>query len=92
VKPNVIMIHPRDNVAVALEDLPAGATVSLPDGRTFAALTTIPYSHKVALADMVAGAAVVKYGEVIGEVTEDVRRGGWIHAHNLDIEEKKETP
>jgi altronate hydrolase len=92
VKPNVILIHPRDNVAVALEDLPAGATVSLPDGRIFAVLTAIPYSHKVALADMAAGAAVVKYGEVIGAVTEDVRRGGWIHTHNLDSEGNREAP
>ncbi|HOG08211.1 MAG: UxaA family hydrolase [Syntrophales bacterium] len=90
-KPNVIVIHPGDNVAVALEDIPAGAAVYLPDGQVFAALTAIPYSHKVALADLVAGAVVVKYGETIGEVTEDVRRGDWIHVHNLDIEEQKEN-
>lgn len=90
VKPNVIIIHPRDNVAVALEDISQGATVYLPDGSAFAALALIPYSHKVALADIAFGADIIKYGEVIGETKEDVRQGGWIHAHNLDIEEKKE--
>ncbi len=88
-KPNVIVIHPDDNVAVALEDLHAGATVCLPDGRTFDALTAVPYSHKIALVDIGAGAAIVKYGEPIGTATEDCRRGYWIHTHNLDIEGKE---
>ena len=89
-KPNVIIIHSRDNVAVALEDIPQGAAVHLPDGQAFAALALIPYSHKVALTDIASGAAIVKYGEVIGETKEDVGKGGWIHTHNLDIEKKKE--
>lgn len=91
-KPNVIVIHPADNVAVALEDIRAGQTVCLPDGRTFDALAAVPYSHKIALADIAAGAAIVKYGEPIGQTTEDCRRGDWIHTHNLDIEMEKETP
>ena len=85
----VIIINSRDNVAVALRDLAKGETLSLPDGREFNVLTDIPYSHKIALEDVPAGADVVKYGECIGETKMFVRQGDWIHTHNLDIEQKK---
>ena len=48
-KPNVIVINPQDNVAVALEDIPEGGAVTLPGGDECTALERIPYSHKVAL-------------------------------------------
>ena len=87
-KPNTIMTHPTDNVAIALEDIPRGDVVRLPDGREFEALADIPFSHKVLLADLVAGGEVVKYGEVIGQTKTDLKRGEWVHAHNLRLEEE----
>jgi altronate dehydratase len=89
VKPNVIVINPKDNVAIALEDIQQGENVCLSDSRNFAALTDIPYSHKVALIDIALNAEVIKYGEIIGEAKEPITKGGWLHTHNLDIEEKK---
>jgi altronate dehydratase small subunit len=89
VKPNVIVINPKDNVAIALEDIQKGENVCLSDGRKFAALTDIPYSHKVALMDIALNAEVIKYGEIIGEAKELITKGGWVHSHNLDIKEKK---
>lgn len=86
----VIIIHPRDNVAVALRDLKKGETLPLPDGKDLSVLSDIPYSHKIALADIPEGADVIKYGECIGETKVFVHKGDWIHAHNLDIGEKKE--
>ncbi len=85
----VIIIHPLDNVAIALRDLKKGEELALPDGRTLTVRTDIAYSHKVSLADIPAGAPVVKYGEIIGEAKEPVRKGDWVHLHNLDIEERK---
>lgn len=82
-KPNVIVIKEQDTVAVALEDIPEGGIVALPGGDVFTALEKIPYSHKVALRDIPNGMAVLKYGESIGCAAKEIRRGAWVHTHNL---------
>ena len=82
-KPNVIIIKEQDTVAVALEDIPEGGIVALPGGDEFTALEKIPYSHKVALRDIPNGMAVLKYGESIGCAAKEIRRGAWVHTHNL---------
>lgn len=85
-KPNVITIKEQDNVAVALEDIPEGGTVTLLDGSEFIARESIPYSHKVALVDIQQGTVVLKYGEAIGYALGDIKKGAWVHTHNLTIE------
>ena len=74
-----IRIRPEDNVATLLIDLKAGLTVPQ-TGIT--AAQDIPYGHKVALSDIKEGAPVIKYGEVIGVATCDIRAGQWVHVHN----------
>ena len=59
-----IRINPADNVAVALTDLPAGATV---EGIVLS--TAVPRGHKVLLVDLKEGENVIKYGFPIGHVT-----------------------
>ena len=51
----VIIINPRDNVAIALTDLKKGVVLELPDGREVLLAGDIPYSHKVALRDIPKG-------------------------------------
>jgi altronate hydrolase len=85
-KPNVIVINIEDNVAVALEDIPEGGTVTLPGGDEFTVFERIPYSHKVALKDIAQGMAVRKYGEEIGFALGEIKKGAWVHTHNLTIE------
>ena len=63
-----IQIHPDDNVAVALQDLPVEG---------------IPRGHKLALRGISAGEAVVKYGFPIGVATRDIAEGEHVHSHNL---------
>ena len=43
----------------------------------------IPRGHKVALTDIKKGERVIKYGESIGEATCDIKKGDWVHTHNL---------
>jgi altronate dehydratase len=86
VKSNVIIIHPDDNVAVALVDIPKGLIVHLTGGDEFSACEDIPFSHKVAVRDIPAGDTVRKYGEAIGCAGQDIKQGGWVHTHNLKIE------
>ncbi|MBN1662672.1 MAG: UxaA family hydrolase [Deltaproteobacteria bacterium] len=88
-KPNVIIINPLDNVAIALEDISEGGDVRLPDGAPIRALAAIPYSHKVALTDIPEGENIVKYGEIIGKATETIHKGQWVHTHNLNIDNKR---
>ena len=43
----------------------------------------IPAGHKFALRDIRRGEYVIKYGEIIGRATADIRAGEWVHTHNL---------
>jgi (2R)-sulfolactate sulfo-lyase subunit alpha len=78
----------RDNVGVAVVDIKAGQAVkgeflaggSLPQ---ITASENIPLGHKIALRDFKAGETVIKYGEDIGKVVADIRRGEHVHVHNL---------
>jgi len=85
--PNVLIINSKDNVAIALEDIPQGGTIKLPDGTELPALADIGFGHKVLLNDVSKGDDIIKYGEVIAQVNQDVKQGGWIHVHNLNIRE-----
>ena len=39
--PNILIINSKDNVAIALEDIPQGGTIKLPDGTELPALVDI---------------------------------------------------
>ena len=43
----------------------------------------VPAGHKIALQDIAAGEAVVKYGWPIGTASRAIRAGEWVHVHNL---------
>jgi len=86
-KTNGLLIHPTDDVAVALEDIPAGSELRLPDGRTLAALDDIPFGHKMLLVNLSAGVEVRKYGEVIGRLNTPLKAGNWLHAQHFDTGE-----
>ena len=43
----------------------------------------IPAGHKYALEDIKKGEKVIKYGEVIGRAKEDIKKGDWVHTHNV---------
>jgi altronate dehydratase len=77
-----LMISDRDNVATALEPLDAGRSVDL-GGRTVTVREFIPSGHKLALVDLAAGEAVIKYGSAIGMATVAIARGAHVHTHNL---------
>ena len=44
----------------------------------------VPYGHKIAVRDIRKGELIIKYGEEIGIATHDIRRGEYVHIHNLD--------
>ena len=75
--PVLIKIHPQDNVAIVANEggLPAGTV--LPDGLQL--VDTVPQGHKVALADLAEGDAVVRYNVVVGFAAKALPRGSWIN-------------
>ena len=75
-------IHESDNVAVAIETIGSGECVET-GGKTVRANMEIPAGHKIALADIGEGEAVVKYGCPIGLAGEKIKKGDWIHVHNI---------
>ena len=78
----LVQITPKDLVAVALQPLAAGESVSYGAGEV-TPLSDIPMGHKVALRDIRKGEPVIKYGFPIGEATEDIPLGGHVHSQNL---------
>ena len=78
----MVQITSRDMVAVALQPLKAGETVSL-GTKEITLKDDLPMGHKAALRDIRIGEAVIKYGYPIGEATEDIPEGGHVHTHNL---------
>lgn len=77
-----LRIHPDDNAAVALKPLRAGDVLTA-DGTKTTLIEDIPQGHKLSLCDIPAGGAVIKYGAPIGAAKEDIRKGSWIHTHNM---------
>lgn len=77
-----IKIHERDNVAVCLEDVEEGDTVDFESG-SVRALERIEKGHKIAIMNIKRGDYVVKYGEVIGVATDQIKKGSHVHVHNL---------
>lgn len=43
----------------------------------------IPAGHKFALKNIKKGDYVIKYGEIIGRATADIKTGEWVHTHNV---------
>jgi altronate dehydratase len=79
---SLLRLAPADNVATALEPLQAGAVLEL-GGLTLTIQEAVPLCHKVALADLEPGEAVVKYGQPIGRTTAAIRAGCHVHVHNM---------
>lgn len=78
----LIKIEEHDNVAVAVESIKRGQTVIA--GQTeVTAQEDIPFGHKIALRDIEAEEAVIKYGYAIGHASCPIKKGSWVHSHNL---------
>ena len=83
VEPLCVRVHQRDNVAIIAnpEGLPAGT--SFPCGLRLT--EAIPQAHKTALCDLAQGAAIVRYGEVIGYAERPIARGSWVREEMVSM-------
>ncbi len=87
-KPLTIKMNAQDNVAIVANDggLPAGTV--LDDGLVLK--DAVPQGHKVALVDLRAQAAVIRYGIAIGYALRDIPAGSWVHERLLDMPSARE--
>ncbi|MDR2194508.1 MAG: altronate dehydratase family protein [Treponema sp.] len=78
-----VRIHPWDTVAVALEPLAQGRTVTI-GGLKVRCADDIPRGHKLALKDIACDEQVIKYGTPIGKASSAIPAGAHVHTHNLE--------
>ena len=82
-----ILIDKKDNVATALRQLEKGDSIPVVvEDRSVSVilLQDISFGHKFALTDIQQGDAIIKYGEVIGLATKQIRQGEHVHIHNVE--------
>ena len=87
----ILVLRSGDNVGVALDGL-ARADQAEASGTVVTALGPVPSGHKVAIRDIPAGAAVRKYGQLIGRASGDIRVGEHVHVHNLAMADEERDP
>jgi altronate dehydratase len=74
-----------DNVAVARRLLPAG--IALNGSVKLVAERDVPAGHKIAVAEISEGDAILKYGQVIGYARKRIAPGEHVHTHNVRMRE-----
>jgi len=82
-----IVIDLKDNVATLLADADANGVVQVMMGDKTTETKvqeSIQFGHKFAMKKINKGQNVVKYGEVIGQATQDIREGQHVHVHNVE--------
>ena len=77
---------PTDPIAIAVQDIEPGAELGAPEGeRWLVAAERIPAGHKIALRDLAPGETVLRYGCRIGQASQPIAAGSWVHTHNLEV-------
>jgi altronate dehydratase small subunit len=82
-----IVMDSKDNVATLLTDVDANDVVQVMTGDKTTETRVqeeIQFGHKFAMETIKKGQHVVKYGEVIGQATQDIGQGQHVHVHNVE--------
>ena len=79
----LILLSPEDNCLIAGARLEAGTQIEI-EGALVTLTKTIELGHKVARRELAKDDKVLRYGAVIGHVTEAVAPGAHLHTHNLE--------
>ncbi|MBQ3726374.1 MAG: altronate dehydratase, partial [Selenomonadaceae bacterium] len=80
---NAILLDGKDNVATCTAAASAGEKIKILGGGEIVCVEDIPIWHKVALKKIGAGEKIFKYGEIIGEASEEIAAGGWVSHENI---------
>ncbi|MBV9987239.1 MAG: UxaA family hydrolase, partial [Chitinophagaceae bacterium] len=80
-KQKVLQVHPKDNVLVALVNLPKNETVSF-NGQSYILHDDIGAKHKFFIQDMQPGDAIIMYGVLVGKAQHAIRAGSRMTTEN----------
>jgi altronate hydrolase len=86
---DVIRLHPKDHVVIALRDIKQGETIQV-DGEAAGSvlavelLEDVSKGHKILVIPVKKEEDVLKFGYSIGKAKEDIPAGSWVHTHNLE--------
>ena len=83
---SVLKINENDNVAVAVNAISKGEIINSLDIK---AEDDIPAGHKIAICDIDKGKEIIKYGFPIGVSKNDIKKGQWVHTHNVKTKLEK---
>ena len=83
-KANMIILAPADNVGIALRDIASGSEAFDKQGRRVGASEDILQGHKIALAPIAEGQAIIRFGMPVGRATKAIDRGRLVHVHNVE--------
>jgi len=84
----VLKVNPKDNVIVALMDLPAGESVHL-DGTDYTVVKDIKAKHKFAAVDFEDGDHIIMYGVIVGKANQSIKQGEVITTENVKHQSAK---
>lgn len=82
---NVLKLHPKDNVIVALQNLKAGEIVDF-EGVSYEIQHDLDAKHKFVTEDLAVGDHVTMYGVLVGKATKPIKCGAQITTFNLKHE------
>ncbi|MBO8173338.1 MAG: UxaA family hydrolase [Bacillaceae bacterium] len=82
-----LCLNDKDNIAVALSNIPGHTVVRVQRKAEMISVELeqdIAFGHKFAIQTIRQGEPIIKYGEVIGKATRNIRAGEHVHVHNLE--------
>jgi altronate dehydratase len=82
-KGKFIIMNPEDNCATSLVEMSEGEEIKINENQIIKLNQKIPFGHKFAIKDIDKGELIKKYGEIIGVTTQPIKKGDWIHTHNI---------
>jgi altronate dehydratase small subunit len=83
-KIDALRMNDKDNVATALRTIRKGKKITLKNGDDVTLLDDIPFGHKFACVSIKKGGDIIKYGEKIGRATASIKKGAYVHVHNVE--------
>ena len=81
-KQNVLRIHPKDNVLVALQSLQAGERIVF-EGEAITLLDEVPSKHKFNTSGLDKGAPILMYGTLVGRAKKNLPKGSLLTTENV---------
>jgi len=77
-----IRLHPADNVFIVIDTIHKDEQIDV-DGSEICFHQTIPAGHKIAACIINQGESIIKYGVPIGLAKKLIRKGDYVHLHNV---------